>query len=163
MNAHADLNIIRAVADMIRGMLGDDFDDQTFLDTLDGETDVMDMIGHLIRRRVEAQEVEKAMKEIASTYTTRARRHADQASACTKALGQILDAIGEQKVAHQLATVSRTKPRVSLSIYDETAIPSQLCKLSPDNAAIKASLEAGEPVPGAELKAGEPGLTVRVK
>lgn len=163
MNVHANIDAIKATAEMIREMLGEDFDDQTFLDTLDGETDVMDMIGHLIRSRVEAQEVEKAMKEIAAIYTTRARRYAAQAAACSKGLGKMIDAIGEKKVTHDLATVSRTKPRVSLSVTDPDQIPSQLCKLTPDNAAIKAQLEAGETVPGAELTTGEPGVTVRVK
>jgi hypothetical protein len=33
----------------------------------------------------------------------------------------------------------------------------------PNNAAIKAALEAGEDIPGARLVTGEPSLTVRVK
>jgi len=163
MNYHANIEAIRDISETIRAMLGDDFDDQTFLDTLDGETDAMDMIGHLVKSRVEAQNVEVAMKEIAATYATRARRYAGQVTAINAGLGKLLDAMGQQKIAHPIATVSRTKPRVSMSITDDSMVPSQLCKAVPDNAAIKKQLEAGEYVPGAELVTGEPGLTVRVK
>lgn len=155
--------VIRETAQMIRDMLGDDFDAATFLDTLDGETDAMDFIGHLVRAKTEADAMEAAMKEVAATYTARAKRFGAQSDAARKGLASILDAIGERKVAHPLATISRTAPRVSVRIIDDRAVPSQLCRLVPDAAAIKAQLEAGETVPGAILEAGEAGLTVRVK
>lgn len=155
--------IIQATAQMIRDMLGDDFDAVTFLDTLDGETDAMDFIGQLVKAKTEADAMEAAMKEVAATYTARAKRFGAQSDAARKGLAAILDAIGERKVMHPLATISRTAPRMSVRILDEREVPSQLCKLVPDTSAIKAQLEAGEPVPGATLEAGEAGLTVRVK
>lgn len=158
-----NIQAVRDTAEMIRAMLGDDFDDQTFLDTLDGETDAMDMVGYLVRSRVEAQEIEKAMKAISATYTARARRHAAKVNAINAGLGELLDAIGQTKVQHDCGTVSRTKPRVSMVVLDADAIPSQLCKAVPDNAAIKAQLEAGETVPGAALVEGEASISVRVK
>ena len=42
---------IREMADHIRLLTGDDQD--TFLDTLDGETDAMDILGKLIQERTE--------------------------------------------------------------------------------------------------------------
>lgn len=163
MNMHTNLADIRRVADVIREMLGDDFDDQTFLDTLDGETDAMDFAGFLITSRVEAASLEAAAKDVAATFTARARRMKAKQDACAKGLGELLDAMGQSKLAHPLATVSRTKPRVSLSITDDKEVPTQLCKLTPDNAAIKAALEAGEAVPGATLTTGDAGVVVRVK
>lgn len=165
MNAHANLGLIAQVSDTLREMLGDDFDAETFFDTLDGETDVMDLIGHLLLQRTEAQTFEAAAKEAASTYSDRARRMADKQKAIAKALGAILDATGERKVAHALGTVSRTTGRLSLQITDEASIPSQLTvtTVSPDKAAIKAQLEAGEAVPGAVLVRGEDSVTVRTR
>lgn len=163
MNPNINIEEIKDVAATIREMLGDDFDDQTFLDTLDGETDAMDMIGHLIKAKTEAGELEKAAKATSQIYAARAKRMAAQATACSKGMGKILDAMGQRKVAHTLGTVSRIAPRNSLSVTDPEAIPSQLCKTVPDNAAIKAHLEAGEKVPGAELTLGEASITVRVK
>ena len=68
-------------------------------------------------------------------------------------------------MAHALGTVSRTTGRLSLQITDEASIPSQLTvtTVSPDKAAIKAQLEAGEAVPGAALVRGEDSVTVRTR
>lgn len=138
-------------------------DEQTFLDTLDGETDAIDVLRHLVQARIEAEAYEAASKEAAATFTARARRMADRKASINRVMGEILDATGQQKLAFDTATVSRTKPRVSCEVSDPALIPSQLCKQVPDKTAIKKQLEAGEYVPGAHLDAGQPGLTVRVK
>lgn len=165
MNAHTNINLIAEVSQVLTDMLGDDFDEATFWDTLDGETDAMDIIGNLISRRVEAQEYSEANKSAAKRYSERASALTARATAITTALGRLLDATGQQKVAHPLGTVSRTKSRVSAKVIDPDAVPSQLCTtvVKPDLTAIKKQLEAGEEVPGAELQAGQPGLTVRMK
>jgi hypothetical protein len=160
-----DLNLIERVSEQLVAMLGDDFDAETFWDTLDGETDAMDVIGHLIRSREEAKAHADASKALAREYTDRARRLDEKQKALASSLGVILDATGQRKVAHPFGTVSRTNGRMSLVIEDEASIPSQLTKttVAPDKGAIKAQLEAGETVPGARLERGADGLTVRVK
>ena len=154
---------IRRMSDNIRAMVGDDED--CFLDTLDGETDAMDVLGKLIQERQEIQANEAAVKDLAKTYQERAARLNAKADAISQTIGHLLDAIGSKKVAHPLATVSRTKARQSVLVTNPEEIPTQLTKVkrSPDLAAIKEQLEAGEFVPGAEMKLGNPGVTVRVK
>jgi hypothetical protein len=87
-----------------------------------------------------------------------------RAKAMDAALLSILDATGEKKVERPRATVFRRSGSLSVNITDEASIPSQLCKITttPDKAAIKAQLQAGEAVPGAELARGSDGITVRV-
>jgi hypothetical protein len=154
---------IRRMSDNIRAMVGDDED--CFLDTLDGETDAMDVLGKLIQERQEIQANEAAVKALAKTYQERAARLDAKADAISQTIGHLLDAIGSKKVAHPLATVSRTKARQSVLVTNPEEIPTQLTKVkrSPDLAAIKEQLEAGDFVPGAEIKLGNPGVTVRVK
>jgi len=156
---------IRRTADMLRDMLGEDFDHETFMDTLEGETDVMEVMAHLIRDREQAKAYAAACKEQANTYEARRKRLEDRANAVTRPMGDILDAVGERKIAHPLGTVSRTKGRETVQITDENAVPSQLCKVvtSPDKTAIKAQLEAGEAVPGAALAKSPDGVSVRIK
>lgn len=161
MQHRIDLTQIAAFADLIRDMT--EGDETAFVDTLDGETDAVDVLRQLVKARVEAKAYEAACKEAAKEYTDRARRMADRQNAITRAMGEILDATGQQKLAFDLATISRTKARLSLTVYDEAQIPTQLRKSVPDTAAIRAQLDAGEDVPGARLDLGEPGLTVRVK
>jgi len=151
------------MSDNIRAMVGDDED--CFLDTLDGETDAMDVLGKLIQERQEIQANEVAVKALAKTYQERAAKLNAKADAISQTIGHLLDAMGSKKVAHPLATVSRTKARQSVLVTNPEEIPTQLkkTKRSPDLAAIKEQLEAGEFVPGAEMKLGNPGVTVRAK
>lgn len=160
-----DTAYIGRMANAIYDILGEDFDEQTFIDTLEGETNVMDVFGYLIKDREEAKTFAAACKEHAKTYTDRAKRLEDRAEAMTRAMGELLDATGQRKIAHPLGTVSRTKGRQTVQIVDEAEVPSQLCKVvsSPDRAAIKAQLEAGETVPGAVLQTSPDGVSVRVK
>ena len=163
MNIHASLPAIAALADEIRAILGDDCDDTTLWDTLSGETPIEEMVGALIRERVEAEAHEAASRAAADVFAARAKRMAERRSAINLALGAVLDAIGEDKIKHPLGTVSRLKPRASVEITDERDVPSQLCKRVPDKAAIKAALDAGETVPGAALTMGKPGISVRCR
>jgi len=165
MNIRADINLIERVSAQLTAELGDDFDAETFFDTLDGETDAMDVIGHLIQQREEAKAHATASKALADEYAARKRRLDDKVKAIARALGDVLDATGQTKVPHPLGTVSRTKGRLSCKVFDEAAIPSQLTvtTIKPDTAAIKAQLEAGEVIPGAELVRGDDSIVVRVK
>jgi len=158
-----DYEEIRRMADNIREMVGDD--DDCFLDTLDGETDAMDILGKLIQERQEIQAFEAATKDLVKQYQDRAAKLNAKADAISQTIGHLLDAIGEKKVVHPLATVSRTKARQRVVIEDENEIPTQLMKVkrSPDLTAIKEQLDAGEYVPGATIQLGNPGVTVRVK
>ena len=154
---------IREMADQIRLLTGDDQD--TFLDVLDGETDAMDILGKLVEERTEAAAHEVAMKDLAATYTTRAKRLAARQNAISLTIGQLLDAMGETKIKHPMATVSRTKARWGVKIVDEAEIPSQLTKVTtkPDMTAIKKQMDQGENVPGCQFQMGQPSITVRIK
>lgn len=161
----ADIPLIERVSHELSAMLGEDFDAETFWDSLDGETDAMDLIGHLIRQREEAGAFAAAAAELAKEYGARKSRLEAKAKALSAALGDILDATGQRKVEHPLGTVSRTKGRARVVIDSEDDIPSQLTvtTVKPDAAAIKKQLEAGEDVPGAHLETGPDGLMVRVR
>ncbi|WP_165775077.1 siphovirus Gp157 family protein [Mameliella alba] len=159
-----DTNFIAAVSADLADMLGDDFDPETFWDTLDGETDALDIADRLLSQRAEAKALTEAAKTQAAELSKRASRIAARASAFDKALFALLDATGQNKLERPAATVSRRKGSLSVHITDESAVPSQLCKttVAPDKTAIKAQLQAGEDVPGAELVRGDDGVTVRV-
>ena len=154
---------ISAMSDQIRMLTGDDQD--TFLDTLDGETNAMDILGKLVEERTEAAAHEVAMKDLSATYLTRSKRLAARQNAISITIGHLLDAMGETKIKHPIATISRTKARWSVKIFDEAEIPSQLTKVTikPDLAAIKKQMDQGESVPGCQFQMGQPSITVRIK
>lgn len=163
MTVQTSLPMISAVAAEIRALLGDDCDGDTLIDTLEGETDLMEITGRLLQDRVEAKAFEAASRDAANEFAARAKRLSDRQAAISLALGAILDAVGEDKIKHPLGTISRLAARPSVEITDERDVPRQLCRFAPDKAAIKAAIEAGEVVPGAALTMGKPGVSVRVK
>lgn len=165
MSVHTRVSVIEAVSATLTEMLGDDFDAQTFWDTLDGETDIIDLINQVLRHRSHDRALAEAAKVEASNLAARAKRLADRDAAHKKALKMLLDAAGQRKVETPLATISVQKGRTSVRITDAAAVPSQLCKttVTPDKAAILTQIRAGEFVPGAEMSTGEETVSVRVK
>lgn len=165
MNIRPDISLIQSVSDELVTLLGDDFDPETFWDTLDGETDAVEIMDRLLASMQEDEALAEAAKSQAIELSNRASRLAARAAAKKKTLGFILDATGQRKAERPRGTVSRLEGRLSVSILDETIIPSQLRKaiIMPDMTAIKKQLEAGEIVPGATLVRGENTVSVRVK
>ncbi len=154
---------IRSMSDQIRLLTGDDQD--TFLDTLDGETDAMDILGKLIQERTECSIYEGSAKELAATYTARAKRMSAKQEALSITIGHLLDAMGQTKIQHALGTVSRTKPRKKVVVVNQHDIPSQLTTVTvkPDMTAIKKQMDAGELVPGCKYQIGNSSVTIRIK
>lgn len=165
MNIRADVTLIEAVSRQLVEMLGEDFDPETFWDTLDGETDALDLIDHVLKSMQDDAALAGAARAQADELFSRARRIQSRADAKKASLKTILDATGQRKVERPRGTISKLAGRLSVSITDETAVPSQLCKttVTPDKAAIKKQIEAGESVPGAELVRGDDTISVRVK
>jgi len=157
-----DLATIEQVAQMLR----DYSDDETlYWDTLDGETDVMDAVGRLVMEAVEADHHAAAAKEMSRLYADRASRLQMRRRAVNDAIMTIMDATGQDKIPHPLATISKRKGRASVTITNEEEIPTQLTKTirTADKAAIKKQLEAGEDVPGATLDIGAETISMRIK
>lgn len=159
-----DTTSLRRIGDVIRDMLGDDFDAVTYWDTLDGETDALDVIDRVLSDRAEALALADAAQAQAKQLEARAKRLTARAAAMDRALLSILDAAGERRVERPAATVSRRAGRMSVAITELHDIPTQLTRVrvEPDKTAIRKALEAGETIPGAELVRGEDGVTVRV-
>lgn len=158
---NVNLPLIAGMAEEIRAILGDD--DPDLIECIDAECNVLDLMDQLIRDRSDAAAYEAACKAEAEAYTGRAKRFGDRQRRIAVLMGKLLDAIGERKVERPLATISRTKGRAHVEITDPDSVPSQLCLIvrTPDKAAIRKQLEAGETVPGAELQVGAPGVAVR--
>ena len=156
-----DLAQIRAMADAIRAVVGED--DEDLIELIDSETDVLGILRNLAMKDAEAKASEDANKALAKQYADRAKAMSARQDSIRKFIGSVMDALGEKKVALDVATISRPAPRKSVSIYDPDAIPSQMTvtTVKPDAAAIKKALEAGEQIPGAELIDGAPSLMIR--
>lgn len=164
MNARIDIPLIERIAAELAPYRESD-DDASFLDTLDGETDALDILDREIAAEQSDRAMVSALKAQIADLKARAERIDMRADSHRRVQKMVVQAMGVRKVERPLATLSLRAGGVSCVITDEASIPTQLCKIvtSPDKAAIKAQLEAGESVPGAELVRGDDTLSVRVK
>lgn len=160
----ADIPLIERIAALLAPYADDG---ETFWDTLDGETDVLDMIDRHLAASQDDAALAAAIKAQEDDLRARRQRIELRSAAHRDAIRLIMQAAGQRKLERPRGTISLSAARLSVQIIDDTAIPSQLCTVktitSPDKAAIKAQLEAGEDVPGACLVRGDETLTVRVK
>ena len=164
MNVQSNITLIEMVSAELREMLGDDFDPDTFWDSLDGETDALDLVDRILKHRAADKALADATKAQATELSGRAKRLSERDAAHKRALHTLLNAAGEKKLERSLATVSVQKGRISVRIVNEEDVPSQLCKttIAPDKTAIKKQIEGGEDVPGAELVRGDDTISIRV-
>lgn len=164
MNVQSRLPLIAAMAENLAPYRDDE---ETYLDTLDGETDALDLLDREIAAVQADEALSEAIKSREADLKTRRDRIDMRAEAHRKNLRLILNAMGVQKAERALATVSLRPGTLSVRILDEAEIPSQLMRekvtRTPDKAAIKAQIEAGETVPGAELARGDETIMVKVR
>ncbi len=158
-----DLTIIqvRAVVDMLRDALGDEGDDRLLLDTLEGETDLME----ISRRILDAIEAEEGTRDVLSEQMDARKVRRDRCDGRIKAhreaLAALMEAANLDKLPLPEATVTLRKNNPKRIVIDPDKLPDAYCTFTrkPNMAAIK---EAGD-VPGTTLDNGSVTLTVRRK
>jgi hypothetical protein len=143
-----------------------DTDEAALMDALrDGGADVDGLLTRLLRARQEADKNAAAVAERVLDLNWRKARFGRQEEEYLAAAYSILDALGLTKWRSAEFSVSVTAGRPGVILTDETALPDRFVRIErkADKTAIKAALEAGEIVPGAELANGIPTMTVRTK
>ena len=138
-------------------------DDELRADTIEGETDAYRVLGKIVAIERDANSMVLAIGERAKELAVRKDRYTRRKDAMRALLLRLLKAADLTKVSLPEATVSLGKGRAGAEIVDESLLPDNVVKLKrePDKTAIKAALDAGEDVPGAVLREGQPTLTVR--
>ncbi|HQT38915.1 MAG TPA: siphovirus Gp157 family protein [Acidocella sp.] len=138
-------------------------DERVLRDTLDGETEIYDVMRRLARFALESQaQCDVAMKRV-DNLTERADRFKRRADRARAALFAIMDALGERKLIDAEFTVSVRPGTPSVQITDETLIPDafMITTRKPNKAAIAAALKADQPVAGAELSNAASYLAIK--
>ena len=138
---------------------------ELFWDTLDGETDVMDLVGQTLKEINEADAGMIACQEMAKRYSERRSLLDARKVRLNRMLKTIMLCADEKKIPHPLATISLRNGMESVVILNEKEIPSQLCKVTstPDKTEIKKQLKAGVQIEGAELVTGPQTISIRMK
>lgn len=140
-------------------------DDALRADMIEGETDLYHVVSRALDHRQEAEAMATAIKQREHDLGERRGRYERRSEAMKALIRSLMVSAGQNTITLPEATVSLTKARETVSIIDIDALPQGTFTTvrQPDKKAIKASIDAGEDVPGAALVVGEPGLTVRTK
>jgi len=162
MNPHFLTDLRAAHAALIEAHPGIAEDDAFLADIIEGETDANAIMERLVIERAEAIANGQAMDALAEKYIQISDRWTMRAENRRKLMGLVLDAVGMRKMVTPAGTVSVSPGRVSLALADDFTPPQGYARtrIEPDKAAIKAALEAGETMPGAELVTGKPIVKV---
>lgn len=160
----------RALTDLVErideetGEVVEDAEIRAVLDGLDAAVDVkLDACARVVREL-------EAEAEVASAEACRLKRRADRleenADRLKHAMRDSMLAVGKRKVTTALFTLSLRTPPPHVVVTDFEALPASLLRVvperrEPDKGAIRATIEAGKDVPGAELEDGEPSLIIR--
>ena len=140
-------------------------DEELFLTTIDGETDMLDLVDALLSEADRSADMVDAIKAREEIMRARRQRLEGRALAAKRSITALMEAAGVKKLERPLATISLRAGSVSVHVTHEADLPTQLLTIktvtSPDKAAIKAQLQAGVIVPGAELRVGDTTIAIR--
>jgi hypothetical protein len=142
-----------------------ELDAEWFWDTLDGETDILDVVNAILKNKFQNAAGIKMNLDLAAEYKARAYDLETRDKSYNNQLMKIMEMTKQTKILSPLATVSKRKGVESIIITDEEKIPTQLCNVvtSPDKSAIKRLLQQGEIIDGAELTRGSKTISIRRK
>lgn len=154
---------VAAVAAALRDALADD--ERAYLDTLEGETDLYELVRILLGRIEDDEGVQAQLTQQIEDRRARKDRAGERVKHNREAIMALIQCAGLDKLTLPEATLSVRDVPPKPIVTDEAAVPDALCKLTrkPDMAAIKAELEGGAVVPGVSRDNGGLSLTIRRK
>jgi hypothetical protein len=155
---------VSALWQSVRAIAGED-DDQTVIDTVDGEGDAIQALRYAVRLAIECETNAGAVKALEAEYRDRRKVLEGRAERYRQSAAAFLQEVGEKSLRLPEATISwrHTGPQLVGDIPAAADLPDHCIKLQrvKHEPSIKAALEAGENIAGLSLSNGGVGLTVR--
>jgi hypothetical protein len=139
-------------------------DEQLRLDTIEGETDALEIATRLVRLVNRAEGMTEAIDAEIDALKQRRKRYVEQARRARVGIQSIMTTSELRKLELPVGTVSLKRTPPSLVITDSKAIPNDFwrVKMEPDNTAIKDALKKGQAVEGCTLSNGGETISIRV-
>jgi hypothetical protein len=163
----------RVVLNAVAETLADD--DQAKMDTIEGETNLLEALDHAILRIREMTAHRAAINGMIETLKARKERF-DASEEYLRGvihrmmdesgvIHRMMDEIGQTKIERPIATLSLRVSPTKVEIIDAAQVPELYLHppkpREPDKNAIKAALKDGLVVPGAILSSGGQSLQIR--
>jgi sulfite reductase beta subunit-like hemoprotein len=139
-------------------------EEETLLDTLEGMTNLTDMLAEVLRSCLEDQSFSSALKARVADMQARVGRFEERARKKRELVAAAMEDAGLKKLVEPDFTVSLRPARAPLVIIDEESVPGDFWKPQPaklDRQGLIVALGAGRDIPGALL--GNPPMTLSVR
>ena len=139
-------------------------DEDTLRDTLEGMTNLTEMLAEVVRSCLEDQSLASALRSRVSDMQERCARFDERARKKRELVTSVMEQAALKKLVEPDFTVSLRPSRPPLMIIDEEAIPGDYWKPQPaklDRMGLISALGAGRDIAGAVL--GNPPMTISVR
>ena len=158
--AKVDISRALSILELCPGL---DLDEQLKLSTLEGETELNEIVSALLAESEDDEGMIDAIKAQIDVRRERISRLENRVDARKKAIVSLMDCAQLTKLPLPEATVSVRTLRPSPKVANEDELPDDYCKFvrKPDMEAIKQAYEDGLHVPGTVLSNGGASLTIR--
>ncbi len=141
-----------------------DVDEECLHDTLEGLTNLTDMLAEILRSCLEDQSLTSALKARMADMQERLSRLEERARKKRDLVTSVMEQADLKKLLEPDFTVSLRPSRPPLMIIDEEAIPGDFWRPQPaklDRMGLISALSAGRDISGAVL--GNPPMTISVR
>lgn len=148
----------------LRAVLGD-ADPDLVHDTLEGETDVFELLDWALDKIAEEEAAQEAIASRITALRERSKASEGRVARLRGILEVLIASTGEKSVRRPEATVTLGWKKPGIALIDEAVLPEQFWKIERkvSRAAINEALAKGEAVPGIVFDNGGQTLTVRRK
>ncbi len=139
-------------------------DEETLLDTLEGMTNLHEMIAAVIRSRLDDLALVAALRARMADMQERLARLEQCADKKKEVVTSVMERAGLKKLTEPDFTVSLRSTQPALVLVDEREIPQDFWKPQPpklDRLGLIAALKVGRDIPGATL--GNAAMTISVR
>ena len=143
-----------------------DADEETLMDTLEGMTDLTEMVASVVRSRLDDLALFAALRARMSDMQERAGRLEQRADKKKEVVASVMERACLKKLTEPDFTLSLRSTNPPLVVTDEGEIPEDFWKPQTpklDRQGIINALKAGREVPGATLGNGGVTISVRTK
>lgn len=156
---------LRHLKAVLQGDLDLEADAQLIADLAEGETQIFEAVDILLAADLEDESRLEGLRFASAQIDARAQRIGERRRHRRVVLESAMRELQVRKLERPLATLSLASRAPCLQVIDEALIPTRFFVNRPqlDRKAVKAALDSGERVPGADLEPGVQSLTVRRK
>lgn len=143
-----------------------DADEETLADTASGETNLIDMLGVVVRSMLDDKAVLAALRERLADMQARLGRIGERAEKKRALIIEVMERAALKKLTEPDFTASLRVGRPPIVMIDEGAVPNEYWRPQPaklDKQQLYTVLRDGRDIPGAVLGNAEPTIAVRTR